>query len=36
MELIAMAVILTAVLVVQYLIYNKLGLKHMEYSLTIS
>lgn len=36
MELIVMAVILAAVLVVQYLVYAKNGLKHVTYTLTIS
>lgn len=35
MELIAMALILTAVLVAQYQVYKQLGLKNIEYKLTI-
>jgi uncharacterized protein (DUF58 family) len=36
MELVIMALILTAVLVGQYIVYSKLGLKNLSYTLTIS
>ncbi|MBQ4166124.1 MAG: DUF58 domain-containing protein [Oscillospiraceae bacterium] len=36
MELIAMALILTAVLIAQYLVYKNLGLRGIDYKLTIS